>query len=43
MANKHLTVGPGGRRCACCFPGPGTVERSALYRRAKRRERQAAT
>jgi len=42
MANKRLKVGPGGRRCACCFPPPRSRERRAIYRRAKRVERQAA-
>jgi len=37
MANKHLTVGPGGRRCNCCFPAPGSKDRRARYRIAKRR------
>lgn len=42
MANKHLTIGPGGRKCACCFPAPGSKERAAEYRAAKRKEKQEA-
>lgn len=39
---KHLTVGPGGVSCPCCFPAPGSKERKAEYRRAKRREKLEA-
>lgn len=42
MANKHLTIGPGGRNCVCCFPAPGSKERRAEYRRAKRIEKRNA-
>lgn len=37
--NKHLTIGPGGVNCPCCFPAPGSKERKAEFRRAKRREK----
>lgn len=40
--NKHLTIGPGGVKCPCCFPAPGTPERRAEFRRAKRKEKLAA-
>ncbi len=33
---KFLCTGPGGRRCPCCFPAPGSRARKLLYRRAKR-------
>ncbi len=36
---RFLHVGPGGRKCTCCFPGPGTKDRRAQYRLAKRRYR----
>ena len=35
---KFLCVGPGGRKCPCCFPAPGSKARKALMRGAKRRE-----
>lgn len=42
MANKHLTIGPGGRKCLCCFPAPSSKARRLEYRRAKRiAEREA--
>ena len=40
--NKHLTIGPGGRDCVCCFPSPGSRERRLEYRRAKRKEKREA-
>lgn len=40
--NKHLTVGPGGVNCACCFPAPGSKFRRYLIRQAKRKEKQSA-
>jgi len=40
MANKYLTIGPGGRNCSCCFPPPR--KRKAEYRKAKRAEKRAA-
>ena len=42
MANKHLHVGPGGRRCICCFPAPGSRDRRAQYRISKRKADRAA-
>lgn len=39
---RYLTVGPGGMRCACCFPAPGTKARKAEFRKAKRREARQA-
>lgn len=42
MSNKYLHVGVGGRRCPCCFPRPGSAERRAKYRAAKRREQREA-
>ena len=32
-----LSIGPGGRRCVCCFPAPGSKNRKAQYRSAKRK------
>jgi hypothetical protein len=42
MSNKHLTIGPGGVNCVCCFPAPGSKERKSEFRRAKRNEKRAA-
>lgn len=39
---RYLCVGPGGYRCACCFPAPGSKERKLEYRRAKKKEKRAA-
>lgn len=39
---KFLCVGPGGTRCTCCFPAPGSQARKLEYRRAKRREKRDA-
>ena len=33
---RYLCVGPGGRRCPCCFPGP--KGKRYKYRKAKRRD-----
>ncbi len=42
MTNKHLHIGPGGKSCTCCFPAPGSKDRRAKFRSAKRRaEREA--
>lgn len=38
--SKYLRCGPGGRRCICCFPAPGSKERKAKYRKAKRAEKK---
>lgn len=38
--NKFLCIGPGGRKCSCCFPAPGSKARRLEYRRAKRRDYQ---
>ncbi len=40
--SKHLKVGPGGVRCNCCFPAPGSKDRRLEYRRAKRLDKKAA-
>lgn len=41
--SRYLTIGPGGRKCNCCFPAPGSKDRRAQFRIAKRRaEREAA-
>lgn len=34
---KHLRVGPGGFKCACCAPAPGSHERRKMFRCARRR------
>jgi len=39
---KHLTVGPGGCSCPCSFTAPGSKERKAEFRRAKRRSEREA-
>lgn len=40
--NKHLVIGPGGPRCSCCFPAPGSKDRALKFRAAKRKEAKAA-
>ncbi len=40
--NKYLCVGPGGFKCNCCFPAPGSKERKLVYRSAKKKEKNAA-
>lgn len=42
MTTKHLSIGPGGKRCVCCFPAPGSKARKAEFRRAKKKERAEA-
>lgn len=39
---RYLTMGPGGRRCICCFPAPGSKERKLEYRRAKKKDKREA-
>ena len=34
--SRYLTVGPGGMKCNCCFPAPGSKSRKAEFRSAKR-------
>jgi hypothetical protein len=38
---RYLCIGPGGRKCTCCFPGPGG--KKFEYRRAKLRERRESS
>lgn len=40
--SRHLKVGPGGVRCTCCFPRPGSKARRALFRQAKRLDKREA-
>lgn len=40
--NKHLKAGPGGVRCVCCFPAPGSKDRKLEFRKAKRKEKREA-
>lgn len=40
--DKHLTIGPGGIKCACCFPAPGSKERKLAFRAAKKTSRREA-
>jgi len=37
---RYATVGPGRRKCSCCYPPPGKVRRIAerLFNRRERRE-----
>ena len=37
---RVLNVGPGGFRCACCFPRKGTPARVTEIRIAKRKEQR---
>lgn len=38
---RFTPVGPGGKKCGCCFPQTGSA-RSALFRFIKRTERMLA-
>ena len=40
--SRNLHIGPGGRRCNCCFPAPGSKMRKIAYRRAKKLDKKAA-
>lgn len=39
---RHLRIGPGGRKCVCCFPAPGSKDRKLAYRAAKRKDKREA-
>lgn len=39
---KFTGVGPGGRKCPCCFPRAGTVDYRKTLRCAKLRARREA-
>lgn len=36
IMRKFCRVGPGGWKCACCAPPPGSRDRRILMRRAKK-------
>lgn len=36
--SKNLCIGPGGRKCVCCFPASGSKDRRAAYKSAKRKD-----
>lgn len=40
--SKNLHIGPGGRKCNCCFPAPGSKARKLQYRRAKKLDKKEA-
>jgi hypothetical protein len=40
--SRYLKIGPGGRKCNCCFPAPGSKDRRAQFRSAKRKAERAA-
>ncbi len=40
--NVSRHMGPGGKKCHCCFPAPGSTERRQIFRAAKRRDRREA-
>lgn len=40
--HKFLSIGPGGRKCSCCFPAPRSKARKADFRSAKRKEKRIA-
>ena len=40
--SRYLSIGPGGRKCNCCFPAPNSKDRKAQYRSAKRKDKIAA-
>lgn len=35
-------MGPGGPKCACCFPAPGSKYRKAIFNAGKKRDRKEA-
>lgn len=37
-----VRCGPGGIRCACCFPAPGSDDRRAMVKEARRRAKREA-
>lgn len=40
--SRNLCIGPGGRKCNCCFPAPGSKARKIEYRKAKRLDKREA-
>ena len=42
LSKKMMCVGPGGMKCHCCFPAPGSKERKLVFRSAKRKEKKEA-
>jgi len=40
--SRYLCIGPGGRKCNCCFPSPGSKARRLEYRRAKKLDKKEA-
>lgn len=36
--NKHLKIGPGGKKCSCCFPAPKSKARKHECRKAKKEQ-----
>lgn len=40
--SRNLCIGPGGRKCVCCFPAPGSKARKLEYRSAKRLDKKQA-
>jgi hypothetical protein len=40
--SRNLCIGPGGRKCNCCFPAPGSKARRLEYRKAKKADQRAA-
>lgn len=35
---KTLSIGPGGFKCHCCFPAPGSKDRRKAFKSARRKE-----
>jgi hypothetical protein len=40
--HKHPTSGPGGFKCPCCFPKPGSKHRHELFKKAAREDTEDA-
>jgi hypothetical protein len=40
VTKKILDVGPGGIRCSCCAPAPGSHARKKLFRQARRKAKE---
>lgn len=37
---RYLHVGPGGTKCPCCFPAPGSSERRRHFKRVRQEEKR---
>lgn len=40
--SRSLCIGPGGIKCICCFPAPGSKDRKYQFRAAKKKDKRDA-